>query len=227
MEPKILTRHEFHQRYWSYYLLLEKDYLQTERYLAIDELNFSAFSDEYIKQYQTICSEVDVIAKSYCKELESKFKGGTINMYCKCIVDNTSDFASRVVKIKNKEIQLKPWENWTYSVETQKDGKTKIVSCNPVWWQTYNSIKHNRTTTNKETGLPYYKFANQGNVLNALAALFQMELYYYRLLRQNHFQNEPDMPGPASKIFEIENWNNLWVMTAENMGLLKAKGDAK
>lgn len=31
--------------------------------------NSLTFSDEYIKQYQAICSEVDVIMKSICREL--------------------------------------------------------------------------------------------------------------------------------------------------------------
>ena len=44
MEPLIVTRDEFLQRYWKYYLMLEKDFLETERYLTIDELNFQAFS---------------------------------------------------------------------------------------------------------------------------------------------------------------------------------------
>lgn len=225
--PKITTRHDFHQRYWLYFLLLEKDFLQTERYLAIDEINFKSFSNEYIKQYQTICSEIDVVAKSYCKEIDSKFKGSTINTYCKCIIDSNPDFVNRAVKLKGTQILLHPWNNWTYSLEAQNDGKTKITSCNPEWWHMYNKIKHSRTSVNQESGLPYYKFANLENVVNALAALYQMELYYYRLLRQNHFPDEPDMPGPQSRIFEVENWDNLWVMTAENMGFLKAKGDAK
>lgn len=199
-------------------MILEKDFLATERYLAIDSLNFSAFSNEYIKQYQAICSEIDVIAKSFCREMESGFKNGSINTYCKCIVDNNPDFASRVVKLRDKGIVLKPWENWTYTMVTQKNGSTRPEANNPDWWQKYNKVKHNRTTTNSQTGLPYYKLANQKNVLDALAALFQLEMYYHRLLHQKHFQAEPDVPGPGSQIFEIENWGSNWVMTAAHIG---------
>lgn len=222
MESNITTRNEFHQRYWTYYLILEKDFLATERYLAIDALNFSAFSNEYIKQYQAICSEIDVIAKSFCREMEPGFKGSSINTYCKCIVDNNADFASRTVKLRDKDIRLTPWENWTYTMESPKKGPPKPVAVNPDWWQKYNKIKHKRTTTNSETGLPYYKLANQKNVLNALAALYQLEMYYYRLLHQKHFRDRADMPGPDSKIYEVENWGNKWVMTGAHMGFLLA-----
>ena len=109
MEPRMSTRDEFLQRYWSYYLLLERDFLDTERYLAIDELNFKAYSNEYIKQYQTICSEIDVIAKSFCKELDSNFRGKNIDTYCKAIIDNNSDFSNRVIKVKNRSMEITPW----------------------------------------------------------------------------------------------------------------------
>lgn len=217
MGSHIEIRNDFLQRYWSYYLMLEKNFVETEQYLAIDELNFNAFSNEYIKQYQTICSEIDVIAKSYCKELDSNFKGKTINNYCKCIIDNNSDFSSRRVKLNNSEIEVIPWENWIYSALTQTNGNTKIVSTNPNWWTKYNKIKHNRTTIDDQTGYPYYKLANQKNVLYSLAALFQLEMYYYRLLWQKYFSSQPDMPSPPSNFSTIENWGNKWVTEGLNM----------
>lgn len=218
MEPLIVTRDEFLQRYWKYYLMLEKDFLETERYLTIDELNFQAFSNEYIKQYQAICSEIDVIAKSFCKQLDSTFSGNNIDAYCKVILDNNEDFSNRVVNVRNRNIRLVPWGNWHYSTETRENETFRIVAHNPDWWKKYNKIKHNRTTINTETQLPYYKLANQKNTLYSLAALFQLELYYYRLLHQVLFANEPDMP-PRSKLFEIENWNNSWVVLEGDLAL--------
>lgn len=212
METHIITRSEFIQQYWKYYLMLESNFLDTEQYLAIDELNFQAFSNEYIKQYQTICSEIDVIAKSYCIELNSSFRGNQINAYCKCITDNNQDFINRKVKVRDKDIEIFPWKDWTYATEMQDNGDTKVVSNNPDWWRKYNKIKHNRTTINNEAKLPYYKLANQKNVINSLAALFQLDLYYFRKLHQTYFATDADMPGPPSKLFEIENWGNSWIV---------------
>ena len=220
MEPRMATRDEFLQRYWSYYLLLEKDFLETERYLAIDEqLNSSAYSNEYIKQYQAICSEIDVIAKSFCKELNASFNGKTIDKYCKIIIDNNSDFSSHVIKVKNRSIEITPWQNWNYTMEIKPNGKLNLVVANPDWWTKYNKIKHCRTTINDESGLPYYKLANQKNVLNALAALFQLEMYYHKLLHQNHFSDDIDIPEPESSLFEIKDWNSQWsICTNIHMG---------
>ena len=219
MEPIMITRNEFLQRYWNYYLILEKDFLETERFLAIDELNFSTFSNEYIKQYQAICSEIDVIAKSFCKESDFHFTGNKMNAYCKTILDNNTDFSSHTVIVKDRDIQLTPWENWSYSIDTQDDGTTKIVAKNPRWWKIYNKIKHNRTTVNDETNLPYYKLANQQNVINGLAALFQLEMYYHRLLQKNHFPNDPDIPDPSSNLFEIKDWEDEWIVSSSGIYL--------
>ena len=78
-----MNRDEFCKLHWSYYLVLEKDFLDTERYISfefgdnylydshqiIDYGNSNTFSNEFVKQYQAICSEIDVILKSICKEL--------------------------------------------------------------------------------------------------------------------------------------------------------------
>ncbi|MBR3560572.1 MAG: hypothetical protein IKN81_03465 [Oscillospiraceae bacterium] len=216
METRITTRAEFIQRYWKYYLMLEDNFRSVEQYLAIDEINFNAFSNEYIKQYQAICSEIDVISKSFCKEIGNNFAGSSINAYCKCIIDNKPDFEGRVIKIKDRALQVTPWKSWSYTTKTQ-NGRTIVDSVNPDWWQKYNKIKHNRTTINSETGLPYYKLANQKNVLSALAGLFQIEMYYYKLLWEKYFHAEPDMPNPPSNLFEIENWGNIWVTFGPNI----------
>lgn len=223
METRITTRTEFIQRYWKYYLLLEQDFLNMERYLAIDTLNFSAFSNEYIKQYQAICSEIDVIAKSFCHELDRYFRGSSINTYCKCITDNKPDFSCREIKLDDRDIKLIPWQGWAYSTRVEI-GKSIIEATNPDWWQKYNKIKHSRTTINNETGLPYYKLANQKNVLYSLAALFQLEMYYFRLLHDTHFPNEPDMPGPPSNLLKIENWGNIWVTAGTDIAFKALDG---
>lgn len=205
--------------------MMEQNFLDVEQYLAIDKLNYQAFSNEYIKQYQTICSEIDVIAKSYCTELNGGFHGDTIGSYCRCITDNNVDFINRKINVRERDISLSPWKDWTYITVTQSNGTVKINSNNPDWWTKYNKIKHNRTTINGETQLPYYKLANQKNVINSLSALFQLELYYFRKLQQTHFSTDADMPGPPSKLFEIEDWGNAWVVLDGDLRLQIGNGD--
>ncbi len=81
-----MNREEFCSKLWSYYLMLEKDFLETERYVNFDlgknnlynntnPINIGdygnslAYSNEYVKQYLSICSEIDAVMKTICVEL--------------------------------------------------------------------------------------------------------------------------------------------------------------
>ena len=105
----------YYRKYCSYYQTLEADFVATERYLTIDEDNFFAFSNEYIKLIQAICSEVDVVAKYLCKCIDSDFSGSTFPEYCKCILDSNPLFVRANVGIqKMNSILVATWVSWKY-----------------------------------------------------------------------------------------------------------------
>ena len=54
-----------YQEYFNYYLELERDFFLTEPYVTIDVDNFSSFSIQYNRMYQSICSEIDSLQKQY------------------------------------------------------------------------------------------------------------------------------------------------------------------
>lgn len=70
MQPTLTNRNDFYKHYWNYYLTLEQDFINTEDYAAIDTINEHTYSNQYLKLYQAICSEIDVVAKCYCKQIE-------------------------------------------------------------------------------------------------------------------------------------------------------------
>ncbi len=174
---------EFQRQYCEYYHILESDFCATERYLYIDPDNYGSFSSEYIKLIQAICSEIDVTLKFLCTLINPNFKGETFPEYCKCVLDSNSLFPrANVVIPKVNSIQLAPWFEWSYKEKTTKRKNYHIDANNPKWWTMYNKIKHDRTALCPDTEKPYYKYANQENVLNALAALFIIESYILLLL---------------------------------------------
>lgn len=200
-----MTTQEYERTYWKYYLNLENDFLNTEKYVAIDANNKNAFSIEYMKILQMVCSEVDVVAKSFCKEIDTSFKGDKINQYCKKITMEYTDFSKDSVHFLLGNIDMTPWSGWTFVEKNTNDGKKKIYSNNPLWWKNHNEIKHNRTSF--KGGKQNYKKANQNNVIYALAALFQVEMYFYNLLADNE-NLERKTPLPKSKLFSILRWTN-------------------
>lgn len=180
-----MTEKEFFEIYWQFYLLLEKDFLSTKRYLEIDEFNRNAYSIEYSKQYQAICSEIDVFCKEFCKEIDSSFKGNNFSYYCKAITDNFTNFTETKIKVKYLDKEICPWENWNYRFRINKNGRQSIVSNNPKWWTLYNYIKHQRTTKLKGyNDIPFYKYANQENVIYSLGALYILEMACVELIRE-------------------------------------------
>lgn len=193
-----MTLAEFEKEYWKYYLILETDFLATERYLTIHFKNAQAFSVEYIKQIDSICSEVDVLLKQYCKLLNPSSTADNIRVYAVELLTAKTDFTTRVIKQKNGNTEVfQPWLNWT-------------AATSPQWWKNYNLIKHHRTEFNS-AGEPNYTLANQETILNALAALFQTAMYMYKDLAKAE-ANKLEIPLPASKLFEIKDWDDTVVV---------------
>lgn len=154
-----------YQEYFNYYLELERDFFATEPYLTIDEDNYNAFSIQYNRIYQSICSEIDCLLKELCKQLEVGCKARKLGDYQPIIQSRFKYFNFEKVYFYKSKIELQPWKEW-------KEDKA------PFWWTMYNNVKHHRMEKYKETEKPYYKYANLENVLNALAALFIVEQYY-------------------------------------------------
>ena len=190
----------FERIYWKHYIALEGEFLKTSKYVEISRDNFKTYSIEYYRQYQSICSEVDVVLKLFCKIINGEQRANKINQYAKIILNNRTDFKNIEVKdIINCQINLKPWETWNIVGKKVK---------NPKWWQYYNRVKHERTSVGKD-GEMFFKKANLKNVINSLAALYILERYIYRELCGGS-NSCPTVPSIQSNLFNIttEGWMN-------------------
>ncbi len=192
-----MTLAEFKGTCWSYYLTLEEDVLNVEPYVSFHPDNYRCFSNEFIKLYQAICSEIDALCKEYCKYItKTPFEKGKckidtnccakkkeknekcridINCYAKCILGKHPEIEKQTVDVLryvNRELtlELTPWKGWSPGTP-------------PEWWKKYNKVKHDRfnsdtTDTNKRN----YQHANLENVLNAQAALYVLEEKLFTVL---------------------------------------------
>ena len=181
-------------------MVLEKDFLDTERYISFDFgdnymylsqeptdiANSNTFSNEFVKQYQAICSEVDVILKSICKELGNN-NANTMREYTDKVLRNWNNLPNQKVKLNT--IELQPFQNWSPS-PTYKS---------PDWWRPYNGVKHER--------LENFRNANLKNVANALAGLYVLELYLVKFIGDR--DHDQDVPNDTSKLFEIIDFETI------------------
>jgi len=187
-----MTREEFHKTYWNYYLVLEERFNNVLRYIELSEDNFSTYSYEFVNQLQAIVSEVDVIMKQICGFLQKENKG--INDYKGVILSKYSDITDQEVKISN--ITIKPFDNWQNE---------------PLfWWKEYNKVKHGRANN--------FKLANMKNIINALAALYILEMNYLKDITS--LNQDVDIPDKVSSLFTLVNWNNRYTSLANSIGCL-------
>ena len=58
-----------------------KEFVSTLHYLSLDRENEEAFSQAYIKLLLELGSEIDVVFKQYCKNIDPSFRGEKITDY--------------------------------------------------------------------------------------------------------------------------------------------------
>ena len=198
----IARNHELFKRivksYWEYYRELEDEFLQTRRYVDFSKRNYSTFSIEFLKLYQAVCSEIDVLGKAMASIADSSFKAedkqNNILKWWFIIQNafvvseeafsklNPAPSTMQISLIDYKcflldDIEVIPWKGF---IVEQRINKRQSVYFTPVegsavpsWWKDYNSVKHNRISLSS-TMINYEK-ANLGNLIYAFSALYILE----------------------------------------------------
>lgn len=193
----------FIKQYWNYYLELERQVLDTRKYVEFSTQNYNTYSIEYMKLLQAICSEIDVFGKVLAQLHNSEFKITKTTNIKQWGYEVQQDFD----KIEKKSIifdemfDITPFKKWSYEKR-----KNRIVlkdnSETPFWWLAYNSVKHGRTSIDDNNELNYQK-ANLKNVIYSLGALFLMEKYamkkYYGIIQDGDSEFVPR----KSKLFIV------------------------
>lgn len=158
-DGKYMTPQQFSKIFWKQYLLLEKDFLETDEYVTISKGNFDTFSHRFTYLFLNICSELDSIAEEYCKVVDPKAKVNNIIKKVEVILNNDQSIKDqkRETKYPYERIHLVPFAK--FNSEGAAD-----------WWKSYNLVKHFRADV-PEKGVPNYQRANLKNVIQALAAL--------------------------------------------------------
>lgn len=206
---------DFTHQYWNHYLSIEDDFMSTIKYVSVDLFNSHAYSIEYTKLILGIGSEVDVVCKEYCNYIDSIKSPSRINDYAPIILTHEPTIKTQNIRIIDTVIDIIPWDLW--------DG-----THSPLWWKLYNKIKHQRTdaltittdnsglkleTTHPDyhrydslRGIPYYKFANQENVLKALGGLFILCMYFHKNISKGLDPKDDGFPEYESRLFTLDGW---------------------
>ena len=196
------------KEYWAYYISLEKQFVETKRYVEFDYINNKrSYSIEYLKLFQAVCSEIDVVGKVLASSVDQSFnptKTTGINEWWFYITQEYTDLCERECLLL-EEYTIKPWNNY-YVVENPNSTGKKYILDNtdyhkgktPSWWNDYNSVKHNRTGKFDKHSTNYAK-ANLKNLFHSFAALYSLEVMLIKLVfSDNDLPLDPEM---TSKLF--------------------------
>lgn len=146
--------------HWNYFLALANDLEEVSRFIEFGDKNFKTYSIELAHLLLASASEVDVVAKGVCAQLKPRALSRNIEDYRRIIIGNMPEFSREEVFIPRYNIVLRPWSNWNNGT-------------NPLWWRSYNNVKHQRND--------HFEEANLKNALNSLGALLIAVFYFYKL----------------------------------------------
>ena len=144
--------------HWNYFLALEKDMEVVSRYIEFCDANFSVFSVELGHLLFAAASEVDVVAKLLCKQIQPEAPRANIDDYKAVLKPAIPALPKTKIFVPRYGLEFKPWSNWAGTE-------------NPVWWRSYNKVKHQRDA--------HFDQATLKNALNALGALLIVTFHYY------------------------------------------------
>jgi hypothetical protein len=144
--------------HWNYFVALERDLEIVSRYIEFSEQNFQVFSIELAHLLFAAASEVDVVAKLLCERVSPAAPRGKINQYKAALVGAIPDLPTTSVYVPRYGLKFEPWSNWA--------GRES-----PIWWRSYNNVKHERAA--------YFHEATLKNALNALGALLLLIFHFY------------------------------------------------
>ena len=195
---------DFIDSYWNYFLELENEFASTQKYVAFDMSNANTYSIEFLKLYQAVCSELDVLGKEILLHFEPDFKitGTTGIMHWGYgITKYMRDSLSASVYFSEKT-KLTPWNKFACVKYQDAANATRYKldeKCEtPIWWSDYNKVKHSRTSI--KDGRVNYQRATFGNLVQAFAALYILEVFYAEVLER---KAEPYGVSTDSKLFSL------------------------
>lgn len=169
--------------YWEYFLLIDKDLMNTNRYICHSDNNLNAYSSEFARIILVTCAEIDTVCRLLCKEIDSSCdfpddstRSGDIKEYCRIILTRFPKLPSTEVYFTTIKQNMKPWDGWQTSPNYQS----------PVWWNDYQFIKHYRHTN--------FEKAKLKNAFQAVASLFVLLMYLHKTVFHYTRSVETDDP---------------------------------
>lgn len=146
---------------WLLFLSLERDFVATFDYVPIHASHYRVYSIAYLKTLLVACSSIEQLGKEFCNGLGVTLpKKPNIYEVREGIISKNERFADAWCYMPRFSSlgRFLPWANNAWPEKGS-----------PSWWQANNDSKHNAS-----------ECATQRSVIDCLAALFCLNVDYYR-----------------------------------------------
>jgi hypothetical protein len=169
-------------QYWSFFTTIDEDLHELSRFIEFHPENLKTFSVHLLRLYLAIGSEVDVVAKLLCLEIDPAQKPDKITEYRPIITGKYTKLEDLNIHVRGTALTFTPWRGWNSGTI-------------PTWWESYNGVKHRRHVR--------YPDANLENVLSAAAGLLVLLVY---LCKDELFEKDGSKPHvrPDFHVFALD-----------------------
>ena len=176
-----MNKEEFYKLYWRQYQLLEKELLDTDDYVTINNKNSAAFSAQYVKLFLNLCSEIDTLADQLRKMIKERYEDLDINTKEQTILKKIAAVKIEFEKLGEMYVitkeQYDSWKNIPF-LKFDDDSSDS-------WWRDYNLVKHYRNEMMEGSNKYNYEKANLKNTLKALSAFYLLCCLTNKFLDEN------------------------------------------
>ena len=145
--------------HWQFFESLDDELHSLSRIVDFSKDNFSTYSVHFARLYLSVCSEIDVVAKLLCAQIQAFAPPENIDGYRALIAPKFPNFSTLRIEMPGHELDFQPWSAWNSNV-------------NPQWWKSYNQVKHQRDK--------FFRDANLGNLLESSAGLLVLLVYQHQ-----------------------------------------------
>lgn len=183
--------------FWPIYKKLEEEFKELSYYIAIDTRQLKTYSIKIADLILRTVAECENIASVICKNENIRFRDRNDHIRKSVNFNEYIEELNKVFKLNMKlvsviynnidehkfDFKLTPFQKQSMKV----NGKNKEII---PWYNAYNKIKHDRVKN--------YKQANLENLINSLAALFMLNIYFKNEMFYD--ENNYDYKAITSKI---------------------------
>ena len=177
---------EIWKNYWPIYQNLEKEIQRLSFDIQFCDKHAGVFSVKITSLLSWISAECEGSAKILAKRAGLKINGK------KCFFNYMKNLSGKYKKMTSAEIEI-IWPFQNFSQSKVKPFENLAIGKNPVWFNAYNKVKHDRENNIKD--------GNLKNVIDSLAGLFVLNI----LLRKEEIDN-----ANFSRIFFSEKKKRLF-----------------